>query len=192
MKQDPTLEHTDFPKRGIMGHLKIVVDHKKIEYSGPFDLSDLFRLIENFLWERGFDKRQDKDFEQNTPSGKFVEWVYSPWKKITDYIRYIVKVRVLGFDIVKVDVKNSGKKGKVDNGRVVIFIDAFMEYDYDNYWDDRPFLFFWRTVYDYFVHKVYSENFEQRLVHDANHLYDAIEKFFNIHRHYMVISSEKA
>lgn len=171
-----------------MGHLKIVVDHEKIDYSGPFNVNDLLRMIENFCFERGFDKKQDKDFEQNTPHGKFIEWQYSPWKKITDYIRYIIKVRVLGYDILKSDALHNNKKTKVDSGRVIIIIDGFMEYDYDNYWDNKPFLFFLRTIYDYFVFKAYTERFEQRLVHDINHLHHNIEKFFNLYRHYSVIS----
>ena len=174
-----------------MSNVKIVVDHKKIEYSGPFDSTDLFRMIENFLWERGFDKRIEKDFEQNTPTGKYIEWQYAPWKRLSDYIRYIIKIRVLGFDIVKADIKNGSKKSKVDSGRVVIYIDGYVQYDYDHYWDDRPILYFLRTIYDYFVFKAYSENFEHRLVHDANHLYTQIEKFFNMYGHYTVISSEK-
>jgi len=173
-----------------MGHLKIIVDHEKIDYSGPLDVNDLFRMIDNFVFEKGFDKRQDKDFEQNTEKGKFVEWQISPWKKITDYIRYIIKVRILGYDLVKIDAKQNGKKTKIDYGRIIIVIDGFMEHDYDNYWDDKPFLFFLRTVYDYFVFKAYTERFEQRLVHDINNLHDNIEKLFNLYRHYTVISRQ--
>ena len=173
-----------------MSHLKIVVDHEKIDYSGPFDASDLFRLIENFVNERGFDKKQDKDFEQNTANGKFIEWQMSPWKKITDYIKYIIKVRVLGYDILKSDTISNGKKTKVDSGKIIIVIDGFVEYDYDSKWDDKPVLFFLRTIYDYFIFKAYTERFEQRLVHDINHLHDHIEKFFNLYRHYSVISKQ--
>lgn len=171
-----------------MGHLKIVVEHEKIDYSGPFNAGDLFRTIENFVFERGFDKKQDKDFEQNTAHGKFIEWQISPWKKVTDYIRYIIKVRVLGYDISKANASNNGKKIKIDNGRVIIVIDGFVEYDYESRWEGRPFLFFLRTIYDYFVFKAYTERFEQRLVHDVNHLHDQLERFFNLYRHYAVIS----
>lgn len=173
-----------------MGHVKIIVDHDKIDYSGPFDGSDLFRMIDQFLMERGFDKKQDKDFEQNTERGKFIEWQIAPWKKITDYIRYIVKIRVLGYDISKTDVVKNGKKSKVDNGRLIVVIDGFIEYDYDSKWEDRPLLHFLRTIYDYFVFKAYTERFEQRLTHDINHLHDVIEKFFNMHKHYTVISKQ--
>ena len=171
-----------------MSHLTIVVDHEKIEYSGPFNATDLLRMIENFLFERGFDKKQEKDFEQNTSNGKFIEWQIAPWKKITDYVRYIVKVRVLGYDIIKSDAMNNGKKTKIDNGRVIIIIDGFMEQDYDSKWDELPILMFIRVIYDYFIHKAYTERFEQRLVHDVNHLYDNIEKFLNLYKNYSVIS----
>ena len=97
-------------------------------------------------------------------------------------------MRVLGYDIVKIDTLHNGKKTKVDNGRIIIVIDGFMEYDYESKWDNKPFLLFLRTIYDYFIFKTYTEGFEQRLVHDINHLHDNIEKFFNLYRHYSVIS----
>jgi len=171
-----------------MVDLKIVVDHDKIEYNGPFDANSMFRMIENHLWERGYDKRMDKDFEVHTQSGKFAEWQYTPWKKITDYIRYMVKVRVLLYNITKVDVKQDKRKNTIDNGKVVIYIDGYMDYDYDNYWEHHPMLFFFRMVFDRFVFKAYTERFEQRLTHDINTLHDSIEKFFNMHRNYTLIS----
>ncbi len=171
-----------------MGHVKIIVDHEKIEYSGPLVVRDLFRMYDNFLFERGFDQKVDKDFEQNTPHGKFIEYQVNPWKKITDYGRYLIKIRTLGYDIVKVESVNNGRKTKADNGKIIIVIDGFVEYDYDHRWDGKPILFFLRTIYDYFVFKAYSERFEQMLVHDINHLKDHIEKFLNLYRHYKVVS----
>ena len=173
-----------------MGHVKIIVDHDKIDYSGPVDVGDLLRMIENFIWERGFDKKQDKDFEQNTERGKFIEWQISPWKWITDYTRYIIKVRVLGYDIVKADALHNDKKTKVDSGRVIIVIDGFIEYDLQSRWEQNPVLHFLRTLYDNFIYKAYTERFEHMLVHDINHLHDHIEKFLNLYKHYAVISHQ--
>ena len=171
-----------------MGHLKIIVDHEKIDYSGPCNITDLFNMIENFVYERGFNKRQDKDFEHNTPNGKFIEWQIAPWKFVTEYVRYIIKLRVMGYDILKTDMVNNGKKTKIDNGRLIIIIDGFVEYDPESRWDSKPMLQFLRTIYDYFVFKAYTERFEQVLVHDINHLKDNIEKFLNIYRSYKIIS----
>ena len=171
-----------------MGHIKIIVDHDKIDYGGPFDLNGLLRAIESFIFEHGFDKRQDKDFEQNTHQGKFIEWQISPWKWITDYARYIIKIRVLGYEILKTDVAAHGKKTKVDNGRIIIVIDGFVEYDLQSKWENHPILHFLRAIYDNFIFKAYTEQFEQRLVHDLNRLHDHIEKFLNVYRSYAVIS----
>ncbi|MBI1935774.1 hypothetical protein HYS31_05020 [Candidatus Woesearchaeota archaeon] len=171
-----------------MGNVKIVVDHDKIDYSGPLDITELFKMIENFIFYMGFDKRQDKDFEQNTQNGKFLEWQISPWKWITDYTRYIIKVRILGYDLVKANVVNEGKKSKVDNGRIVVTIDAFVEYDLQGRWQDKPFLYFIGQMYDHFIFKVYTERFEHMLTHDVNRLHHEIEKFLNMRRSYKVIS----
>lgn len=171
-----------------MGHVKIIVDHDKIDYSGPLQLNSLLRMIENFVWERGFDKKQDKDFEQNTSNGKFIEWQITPWKWISDYTRYMIKVRVLGYDLVKTHVVVDGKKAKIDNGRVIIVMDGLIEYDLQSKWEGHPVLHFLRTLYDNFVFKSYTERFEHMLVHDVNHLHDQIESFLNTSRHYSVIS----
>ena len=171
-----------------MGHLKIVVDHEKIDYSGPCNVNELLKMIENFIFYMGYDKKQEKDFEINTHNGKFIEWQYSPWKKITDYVRYIIKIRILGYDIVKTDMMLEGKKTKVENCRLIIVIDGFIEYDYEDKWSGLPMLQLLRTIYDYFVFKVYTERFEHRLVNDINHLTDNIEKFLNLYRHYTIIS----
>jgi hypothetical protein len=173
-----------------MGHLKIVVDHEKIEYSGPLKLNELFRAITHFFYEEGYDFTQNKDFEQNTTKGKFLEWQIAPWKKITDYVQYIVKVRILAYDILKTDVVHKGKKKKIDSGRIIIVIDGYLNYDYDSYWDDKPMLHFIRTVWDYFVQKAYTERFEARLVHDVNHLYQNIEKLLNMNRRNFIMSRE--
>jgi len=173
-----------------MGHVKIIVDHDKIDYSGPVELNSLLKMIENFIWERGFDKKQDKDFEQNTQHGKFIEWEITPWKWVTDYTRYIIKVRVLGYDILKADAVSNGKKAKIDSGRIIIVIDGFIEYDLQTRWENKPILHFIRAIYDNFIFKAYTERFEHMLVNDINHLHDHIEKFFNVYRHYAVISKQ--
>ena len=171
-----------------MGHLKLIVDHEKLDYSGPFNATDLFRAIDNFLFERGFDKAQQKDFEHHTQNGKSLEWQIAPWKRFTDYARYIIRVRALCFDLVKTDAIDHKKKIKVDNGRIIIIIDGFIEFDYDSKSEDHPLMHFIRTLYDNFIYKTYTERFEQQLVHDVNHLHDFIERFFNMYRHYSVIS----
>lgn len=172
-----------------MSDVRAVIDHMKLDYNGPFDFNDLVMMIQRFTFERGFDRKPEKDYEQNTSTGKQIEWQVTHWKKLTDYMRILLRVRILVSDYVKVDAVKDNKKVKVGNGRVILYFDAFMELDYFLRWDSRPFFLFLRVLYDKFIYKVYTERFEQRLTYDMVHLYNEVENFFNIYKYYKVIKT---
>lgn len=171
-----------------MSELRLVVDHLRLNYTGPFNANDLYRHITAFLKERGFDIKIDKEFEQNTKTGKQIEWLIMPWKRISDYTRHHVKVRVLVYDYNKIEAVVDKKKVKVGNGRVVIYLDGYLELDQEERWETIPFFQFLRSIYNHFIYKVYTERFEQRLSYDIHHLYQTLEQFFNVYRHYRVVS----
>lgn len=172
-----------------MSDTRLIVDHQKLEYEGPFDLNDLIMMIQKFSFERGFDRKLEKDFEQNTKTGKQVEWQISHWKKVTDYVKNILRIRILVTDYVKVDSIKDKKKVKVGNGKIIIFFDGLLEFDYFHKMDSRPIFMFMRVLFDKFVYKLYTERFEQRLTYDLNHLYHEVEKFLNLYRHYKPVKT---
>ena len=171
-----------------MSELRLVVDHLRLNYNGPFDANALFKNINSFLKERGWDIKIDKEFEQNTKTGKHIEWQINPWKRISDYVRYWPKIRILIKNYHKVDVIVDNKKVKIGSGQVIIYIDGYLELDESQRWEGYPFFQFLRSIYNNFIYKVYTERFEQRLNHDMHHLYDTIERFFNVYKHYKVVS----
>jgi hypothetical protein len=172
-----------------MSEMRVVVDHLRFNYIGPFNANDLFKHITAFLKERGFDLQVEKEFEQNTKNGKQIEWQIKPWKKIAmDFVHYWVKVRILVYDYNKVDAIVDKKKVKIGNGRVVAYLDGYMELDYANRWEYIPFFMFLRSLYNNFIFKAYTERFEQRLNYDVHHLYQTLQQFFNVYRHYKVVS----
>jgi len=171
-----------------MSELRLIVDHLRLNYNGPFDANALFKHINAFLKERGWDIVIDKEFEQNTKSGKQIEWQMNPWKRITDYVRFWPKIRILVKDYKKVDAVVDNKKVKIGSGHATIYIDAYLELDESQRWEGLPMFQFLRTLYNNFFYKVYTERFEQRLTYDMNHLYHTLEQFFNTYRHYKVVS----
>jgi len=162
-----------------MVDVRIVVDQLKLEYKGIFDPPNFFRLVDSFYFERGMEKRDNKTYEYKTPKGKFIEWENYTWKKVTsEYHRAMIKMRVLMFELKPVDM----------HGRVIIFIDGYLENDFEHRWDEKPFFIFLRTMYEKFFYRVYTERFEQRLTYDCHQLYDLMEKFFNMYTHYKPVS----
>ncbi|MBS3097528.1 hypothetical protein J4209_01890 [Candidatus Woesearchaeota archaeon] len=171
-----------------MSELRILVDHMKLEYTGLFDVNNLFRTIDAWLKERAFEKRTDMNQELNTPTGKFLEWVIAPWKKVSDYTRYIIKIRMLVYDLNTVEAVKDKKKLKLGQGRVLMYFDAYIEHDYEHRWDRTPMLIFLRTMYDKFIYRTYTERFEHRLVYDTHYLFDVVETFFNMYKQYRPVS----
>lgn len=171
-----------------MSDVRIVVDHMKLEYTGLFEVNNLFRTIDSWLFERHFEKRTNKNFEQETPHGKFIEWEIATWKKISDYQKFIIKVRMLMYNLKKVDAVKDKKKNKMGHARILLYFDGYLESDYEHRWDERPLFIFFRTIYDKYIYKIYTERFEQRLTGEVHHLYDHIEKFLNTYRHWHPVS----
>ena len=108
-----------------MSDVRIVVDHQKLEYEGPFDMNALVMMMQRFMFERGFDRKLEKDFELDTKTGKQIEWQVANWKKISDYAKHIFKIRILVHDYVKVDAENERKKVKVGSGSIIFSSTGF-------------------------------------------------------------------
>jgi len=171
-----------------MSELRIIVDHMKLDYSGLLDIKGLFKLINAWTMERAFQKKEDKNHEQNINGEKFIEYEISHWKKVSDYTRHVYKIRALFQNFKKVDVTLDSKRKKLDQGRILIYFDGFIEHDYEHRWDGNPLFVFFRTLYDKFVYRAYTNKFEQHITHDIHNLYNEIEKFLNTYRSYKVVS----
>ena len=173
-----------------MSDVRIIVDHLKLEYDGVFDANNFFKLVDSFYFERGLEKRDNKTFEHQTPKGKFIEWENYTWKKLSaEYIREMIKMRTLMYELKKVDIlKDDNTKSKIVKGRILIYIDGYLETDYEHRWDESAVFQAIRTLYDKFFYRIYTERFEQRITYDCHQLYDLMERFFNMHRHYRVVS----
>jgi len=171
-----------------MAEVMIIVDHIKFEYEGIFDPKAFFRFVSSWFNERKIQKTELKNFEYHTPEGKAIEWETIYLKKITDYNRYLYKLRVIASGLKKVEVKVGKKNMHLSKGNFLMYFDGYIEHDYLNKWDYVPLFIFFRTLFDKFMYKSYTERFEQRLTQDMHKLYDEVERFFNVYRHYKPVS----
>ncbi|HZX44792.1 MAG TPA: hypothetical protein VFF28_03860 [Candidatus Nanoarchaeia archaeon] len=171
-----------------MSEIKIVVDHLRLSYTGTMQVKELFKIINRWSFERQLQKKEDRDHEYNEPDGKHIEYEISHWKKISDYIKYIFKVRAIFKGIKKVEITMGKRKIKADHGTVTFFFDGFVEYDYEHRWDERPMFVFLRSIYDKFIYRPYSDRFDDRLVKEVNDLKNELETFLNMYRYHKVVS----
>ncbi len=165
-----------------MAERRIIVDNLKISYNGFFKATELYQLIDNFLREKGYDKREIRNQEHVTREGKYVELEIEPWKKITDYANTKIRVEIKMFNLTESVVSRDGKKEKLNKGKLHIRFDAYLETDYEHRWESRPVYLFIRTIFDKYIYASYTHQFEGEVAENTQELYDVVKGFLNLYR----------
>lgn len=165
-----------------MAERRIIVDNLKLSYNGLFNATELYQLIDNWLREKGYDKREIRNQEHVTKEGKYVELEMQPWKKITDYANTLIRVEIKIFKLTEVTIQSNGKKIRMNKGRLNIRFDGYLETDYEHRWEQRPIYFFIRTLFDKFVYASYTHQFENEIAENVNQLYDVVRGFLNLYK----------
>jgi len=164
-----------------MAERRLIVDHLKLTYEGLFDVTELYQVIDTWLRERGFDKRDVRQREHATKDAKYIEMELQPWKKITDYARHVIKMELKMSGIKDVEVEMNSHKTRLNRGKVSIIFDGYLDTDYEHKWEQKPMLFVLRTIFDKWIYKSYMSNWESELVESVNQLYSTIKGFLNLY-----------
>ncbi|MBI3051910.1 hypothetical protein HYY74_05640 [Candidatus Woesearchaeota archaeon] len=166
-----------------MAEQRIIVDHLTVSYSGIFNITELYQEIDNFMREKGYDRRELRNQEHVTPEGKYIELELQPWKKVSDYVRHNVRILIRMLKVKEVTVEIDGKKRKMHKGKVYVIIDGIMYMDFEGRWEQRPFYFFLRTIFDKFIYRTYTGMFEDLLVETCSQLQLTIKSYLNLYKH---------
>ena len=166
-----------------MSERRLVIDHMRIKYEGLFNATELYKLIDNWLREKAFDKRELKNEEHVRPEGKYVELVIMPWKKISDYARHVIRLEIRMHNLKDVVIEKDGQRVKMNQGKIDMIIDGYLDTDYEDRWEQKPFYFFMRALFDKFVYRTYSTQFEELLVENVHQFHTMIKSFLNLYKY---------
>ncbi len=166
-----------------MSEKKLVIDQMKLTYEGIFDLNGLYRLIDGWFYQKGYDKWERKNYEQVLPTGKDIEIELLPWKKTTDYFKNIIRIRMRCTNVKDVEIEKQGVKMRLNQGKVMMIFDGYLESDYEHRWEEKPLFFLIRTLFDKYVFKTYFNKYEKWLVNDVYDIHGRIQRFLNLYRY---------
>ena len=166
-----------------MVETKIVVDGLTLSYEGLFSATEFYMMIDRFFRDHMYDKRETQNLEKVEPQGKYIELELQPYRKMSDYIRFVIRMRLRMFNVTEVEIEKDGHKVKLNKGRVNMVFDGFLETDYEGRWEGKPSYVFIRTVFDKFIYKMYTQKFEAQLTEDVNTLYNQLKAFLNLYRY---------
>src|SRR3989338_2059430 len=131
-----------------MAEREVVVDKMRLTYEGLFEVTELYKHIDEWFRSRGYDKRENKNIEKVTPDGKYIEIEIEPWKKLSEYARIVIKLRMIMTDVKDVEVEKDGIKVKQNQGKLQAVFDGLLETDYEHRWEGSPLFYFLRVIWD--------------------------------------------
>ncbi len=161
----------------------LIVDQQKLSYDGLFDLAELYRLIDSWFYEKGWDKYEHVNQELMTSQGRQVRLVLEPWKSITDYFKIIIRIKANFSNITDVEVEKEGKKTRLNQGEVKMIFDGYVVSDRHGRWNKSPFLWFLSIIFNKFFFKKHHSKAEHCLKSDLEDLYQRIKSFLNVYKY---------
>ncbi|MFC1741743.1 hypothetical protein ACFL3V_04370 [Nanoarchaeota archaeon] len=161
---------------------KILIDEEAMDYEGLFNLIELYSIIDDFFKLKGYDKFETLNEEHVYPAGKELHIILTPMKWHTDYVRKVLKIELQMKKIKEVETEVDKVKVKLNQGKVRILYSAYLETDWEGRWEQRPVYHFIRTLFDKYIYRKHTKDFEAELVSDINELREKMGSFLNLYR----------
>lgn len=157
----------------------VLVDQLKLNHEGLFDFKEFYKVLGDWFFEKGYDRYEKLNEEIEGENGKSIVIELRNWKKLSDYYRHRFKIRIYVTDMKDVEVEIDGEKKKYNQGKIQIVIDSYNETDWINKWNDRPFHYFLRVLFDKYIYKRYTEIHENAMIADVNDLHSKLKNYLN-------------
>jgi hypothetical protein len=102
-----------------------------IRYSGLFDFDGFYSAIIDWAKNYGY-MWHEIDYKHKVPSpaGAEQEWKWRLMKDVNDYINYDIMFTIHAYDLLDVEVEVDGKKKNLTKGRLYIWIDGKVTWDW--------------------------------------------------------------
>ena len=170
----------------------LVVDGLTVAFEGLFSMHELFEMIDEWFRMKGYDKKETLNFEKIKKTGKYIEILLEPNKKLTDYIESYFWIKIIGEEIKDAEVKHKKTKVKLNHGKLNITIRSFLITDYEDKWAGKPYNFLVRTLFDRFIYKRMIDKYKNEIVNHASQLAREIKSLLNLYKFkYSITAPEK-
>lgn len=166
-----------------MGEKLIVVKDLTVNYEGYFDSQGLYRLIDRFAMERGYDKNDTLHEVKVKEDGKYIKLDMRPEKTISDHIKFVIRTIIDIEKLTKETITVDGKEIKTNKGKVSIKFVGIVKSDYEGRWKSHPGLVFLKTIMDKYVYGTYDKDYKNMIKKDVFLLKNEISSYLNIHKY---------
>jgi hypothetical protein len=162
-----------------MSERKLVVDQLKFSYDGLFNVSEIFTLISDWFYDKGYDWYEKMNQEHVTPEGKQIRIILKPWKKLTDYYKSVIRMKIHFLDIEDIEIDQGGKSLRLNKGQIKIIFDGYLISDYENKWTDQPFRWMLSFLLERYFYRSHFRKGQTWVESDIEDLHQRIKSYLN-------------
>ena len=155
---------------------------RTLGYTGLFSVSEFYKIIDEWLLDKGYDRVEKVNEEIVEENSKQVRLWLEPFKKISDYAKIVLRLNIIMGDITEVMTEIDGVKKRLNKGTVEMRFEAMVETDYEGRLENRAIYFFLRYLFDRFFYRIYTKQADIRALEDANLLYEEVKSYLNIQK----------
>lgn len=164
-----------------MSEIEFVVPVNKpllVTEDAIFNMHELYRHIRSWLDDHRYVTWEKEYRDWMKESGKSAAIKLVPWKKIDDYTKIHIDIKIKFKNLKEVETKS----GILNKGEVSVKFESFIEKDYENRWEHNFMTRFMRSLYDHFFITERVEDYKKELLDDTYDLFNEVKAFLGLHR----------
>ncbi len=154
-----------------------------LRYTGLFDFDGLYAAVidwakhYNWWWH-------EKVYKHKVPNplGAEQEMKWELEKKITDYIKYVIKIEVIMQDLTELEVEVNGKTKSLSNGKIFITMNGVLMWDWQKRFEGKGRFVEWMgNFYNKVIFKKELESvYGDQLFYRIWNLHAVMKKFLDM------------
>ncbi len=147
-----------------------------IKYSGIFDLRELVNAINSCLSDRNYIPVQVEHSEKITTAGREVIIDIEPFRDVTEYVRFSLRVTIIVLRMVDVIVEEEGRKVKKQKGDLEFMIKSSIKKNWKKTFSKSSSGEFFRQTYEKYMAKKVLLGYEDKVEAEANEIINKVKE----------------
>ncbi|MEK6836025.1 MAG: hypothetical protein AABX55_03325 [Nanoarchaeota archaeon] len=156
-----------------MAEIDYVVPKTALSYTGILNVKELYSLIKSWLNEKGF-YIIEKEHHGSLGETRNLKTKWQAEMKMEEYTKYVIKLTIKASNL------HETNKASKFSGDFQVEVESYLEKDYEDRFESKPVLKFFRSVYDKFIDKSRFNKYEDELKDLTNMLRNELKAFFNL------------
>lgn len=135
-----------------------------LKHKGFFNFSELYNFCFDWLGDEGFKIAEKSYTEKVSGGGKEIIIEWEAFKRVTDYIKFVISIDWHIRGMKDAEVEREGKKENTNKGDLKMTFRGIFVRDYEDKWEKKPLWKFMRGIYDKYIIRTTIDEYQGRLV----------------------------